>query len=74
MDRLGAASFYPLITLSIGLAMPDTALCRSHHDVSDLASAAKQQAKKQTGNSVFINKRRVPETLAEGRSLQLNIG
>ena len=54
--------------------MPDTALCRSHHDVSDLASAAKQQAKKQTGNSVFINKRRVPETLAEGRSLQLNIG
>ena len=64
MDRLGAAAFYPLITLSIGLASPDPALCRSHHDVAALASDAKQQAKKTTGSAVFVNKRRVPDHLA----------
>ena len=70
MDRLGAASFYPLITLSIGLAMPDTALCRSHHDVAALASAAKLQAKKQSGSALFINKRRVPDNMQEAQLAQ----
>jgi diguanylate cyclase (GGDEF)-like protein len=72
MDRLGVASFYPLLTLSIGLAMPDVALCCSHHDVSELASAAKQQAKKQPSNSIFINKRRAPEIAAASGLAQLN--
>ncbi|GAA0552737.1 bifunctional diguanylate cyclase/phosphodiesterase [Rheinheimera aquimaris] len=66
MDRLGVASFYPLITLSIGLATPDPLLCRSHHDVAALASAAKQQAKKQTGSSIFVNKRRAPDNCQNG--------
>lgn len=72
MDRLGVASFYPLITLSIGLANPDPALCRSHHDVSALASAAKQQAKKQSGSSIFINKRRAPDTVQSSVLPQTN--
>ncbi|MDP2715080.1 bifunctional diguanylate cyclase/phosphodiesterase [Rheinheimera sp.] len=60
-DRLGAESFYPLLSISIGLARPDPALCTSHHDVSALASAAKQQAKKQQGSAIFVNKRRSPD-------------
>ena len=71
MDRLGVASFYPLITLSIGLATPDPLLCRSHHDVAALASAAKQQAKKQTGASIFINKRRAPDTTQSSQNTVL---
>ena len=68
MDRLGVASFYPMITLSIGLASPDLQLCLSHHDVSALASAAKQQAKKQTGSSIFVNKRRSPDNAQGNQS------
>lgn len=65
-DRLGALCFYPLISLSIGLARPDTTLCSSYHDVAALASDAKQQAKKSTGSAVFVNKRRVPDHLVCG--------
>lgn len=61
-DRLGAESFYPLLSLSVGLAQPDPALCTSHHDVSALASAAKLQAKKLQGSAIFSNKRRAPDT------------
>ncbi|MBU2112420.1 MAG: EAL and GGDEF domain-containing protein [Gammaproteobacteria bacterium] len=63
-DRLGNLYFYPLLSLSVGLAMPDTRQCSSHHDIAALASDAKQQAKKLTGSAVFINKRRVPAHLA----------
>ena len=64
-DRLGAPCFFPLLSLSIGLANPDTTLCSSHHDVAALASDAKQQAKKSAGTTVFVNKRRVPAHLAK---------
>lgn len=63
-DRLGSLCFYPLLSLSAGLAMPDASVCSNHHDVAALASDAKQQAKKITGSAVFVNKRRVPEHLA----------
>lgn len=63
-DRLGSPCFFPLLTLSIGLATPDLCQCSNHHDVSALASDAKQQAKKITGSAVFCNKRRVPNHLA----------
>nr|WP_255604591.1 GGDEF domain-containing protein [Rheinheimera maricola] len=57
MDRLGAATFYPLITLSIGLA-----------------SAAKLQAKKQVGESIFINKRRAPDIAQPALLAQADVG
>lgn len=63
-DRLGSLCFYPLLSLSVGLAMPDTTVCSNYHDVAALASDAKQQAKKTVGPAVFVNKRRVPEHLA----------
>lgn len=62
-DRLGSLYFYPLLSLSVGLATPDTRLCSSHHDIAALASDAKQQAKKMAGSAVFINKRRQPDHL-----------
>ncbi|MDP4529569.1 GGDEF domain-containing protein [Alkalimonas delamerensis] len=62
-DRLGAETFYPILTLSIGIATPNIAACRNHHDVADLATAAKQQAKKISGSAIFVNKRQLPETV-----------
>ena len=58
LDRKGERSFFEIATVSIGAAIPDLELCRSHHDVSVLASDAKRMAKKQPGNSLFINQRR----------------
>lgn len=76
-DRLGSPCFYPLLTLSVGLATPDISQCSNHHDVAALASDAKQQAKKISGSAVFCNKRRVPEHLAgvaESPGLQIRTG
>lgn len=69
-DRLGAETFYPIISLSIGLATPHIAGCRSHHDVADLATAAKQQAKKMPGSAIFVNKRQIPD-IVQGSLAQL---
>lgn len=59
-DRTGNHCFFPLLSLSIGCVSPDPVTCKSHHDVATLASAAKHMAKKQTGNSMFIEQRRQP--------------
>ena len=69
-DRLGSLNFYPLLSLSVGLATPDTRLCSSHHDIAALASDAKQQAKKITGSAVFVNKRRQPDHLVAAGASQ----
>lgn len=58
-NRMGEQCFFPLISLSIGIVDPlSTGQCQSHVDIADLASEAKKMAKKQAGNSFFINKRR----------------
>ncbi len=57
-DRQGRAVFFPLLSLSIGVTQPDPARCRSHHDVALLATESKHQAKRQIGNSLFIDRRR----------------
>ena len=71
-DRLGRATFFPLLTLSVGIATPDVKLCTNHHDVAALASDAKQQAKQQPGSSIFVNKRRAPDAAAAEQLTQLN--
>jgi len=56
--RLGEKSFFPLISLSIGLVdLSMTGLCRSHVELADLAAGAKKQAKKMPGNSYFVDRR-----------------
>lgn len=57
-DRTGQMHFFPLISLSVGLVDSEaTGQCQSHVDIADLASEAKKQAKKESGNSFFINRR-----------------
>ncbi len=60
LSRNGERSFYPLLSLAIGVALPDPLLCHSHHDVAALVTAAKHEAKKQSGSTVFVSRRRGP--------------
>ncbi|MBF0422922.1 MAG: EAL and GGDEF domain-containing protein [Magnetococcales bacterium] len=57
-NRKGNPTFFGLISLSIGVAIPDCERCHSYFDVATLASQAKKEAKKQEGNSIFISRRR----------------
>jgi hypothetical protein len=58
LDRQGNKKEFPLISLSIGVTEPDLEKCSSHNEVAELATDAKIQAKLQTGNALFINRRR----------------
>ncbi len=57
-DRRGNAIFHPLPTLSIGCLMVGGEDFHSHHEVSAAVSSAKKQAKKISGNSLFVERRR----------------
>lgn len=57
-DRQGQEQFFPVLSLSIGVVRPDLTLCHSYHEVAALATDAKHQAKLQSGNSLFIERRR----------------
>jgi EAL domain-containing protein (putative c-di-GMP-specific phosphodiesterase class I)/GGDEF domain-containing protein len=59
-DRQGNESFFPLLTLAIGVNRPDPKKCFSHHDVARLATSAKAMAKKQGGNHLFFCRRQGP--------------
>lgn len=58
LDRRGNEVFHPLISLAIGVIQPDSACYASYHQIADLASKAKSEAKKQSGNNLFICRRR----------------
>jgi hypothetical protein len=58
LDRRGTEVFHPLVSLAIGVIQPDAACYASYHQIADLASKAKSEAKKQSGNSLFICRRR----------------
>lgn len=62
-DRQGDQRFHPLISLSIGALIVDTALYHSHHEVSTACVNAKKQAKSIAGNSLFIERRSPQESL-----------
>jgi GGDEF domain-containing protein len=57
-DRQGNEQFFNLLSLSIGVVQPDLEHCYSHHDIAALAAGAKHQAKLQSGNSLFVDRRR----------------
>lgn len=56
--RTGENMFFPLIGLAVGVVAPDVELCDSHHQVAELASAAKKHAKLNLHSSVFFSRRR----------------
>lgn len=59
-DRSGARMFFPILSLSIGVVLPDAQRCHSHNEVAAMASEAKREAKKQPGNSLFVDRRSAP--------------
>ncbi len=76
-DRRGQAQFFPLLSLSIGVVLPDPARCRSYHDVAVLAAEAKHQAKRRRGDvaagALYIDRRRGPDGTPAAAELLLNV-
>jgi diguanylate cyclase (GGDEF)-like protein len=66
-DRQGRLVHHPLPTLSIGAVMVGEGMFNSHYQVAEAATAAKKQAKRITGNSLFVE-RRHPTTPISTRS------
>lgn len=58
-DRQGRIERHPLPTLSIGVIQVAPELFTSHHEVAEAAITAKVMAQKKTGNSLFIERRRL---------------
>jgi len=61
LSRTGESCFYPILSLAIGIALPDPQHCHSHHDVAALSTAAKFEAKRLGGNALFVSRRRGPD-------------
>lgn len=57
ISREGDNRFFPIMTLSIGVATPNINQFFSHHDIANMASQAKHNAKNIIGNSLFIDRR-----------------
>ncbi|UJP04557.1 MAG: GGDEF domain-containing protein [Nitrosomonas sp.] len=57
IDRKGKQVFHSLITLSIGAVLIAPGVFTSHHEIASVATAAKRQAKRIAGNSLFIERR-----------------
>lgn len=58
-NRRGEQVFHPLPSLSLGCLPVSPGMCHSHHEVAAAVSAAKRQAKKTTGSSLFVERRRL---------------
>ncbi len=57
-SRQGEALFFPLTSLSIGAVPVTRGAYRSHHDIAAASAEAKKQAKRNVGNSLFIERRK----------------
>lgn len=60
-DRRGQKVFHPLVCLSLGVVRVEPGQYSSHHQIATAAAEAKKQAKKIPGNSLFIDRRSVPQ-------------
>jgi GGDEF domain-containing protein len=56
-DRRGSQVFHPLVTLSLGVVKVEPRQFSTHHQISTAAADAKKQAKKDAGNSLFVDRR-----------------
>jgi len=56
-DRRGNPVFYPLTALSIGAVRVEPGLYTTHKEVSAAATEAKCQAKRETGHTLFVERR-----------------
>jgi hypothetical protein len=60
-DRQGRIVYHPLPTLSIGVILASAESFHSHHEVAEAATLAKKMAKKKPGNSLFVERRELPQ-------------
>lgn len=67
-NRQGLPVFHDLVTLSLGVAPIPAASGLSSYHVAELAVGAKSQAKKMTGNALFVERRGGIATAASGLS------
>ena len=58
-DRQGNRTFQPLVSISIGAVSANPPYFTSHHEVAVAASRAKKEAKKISGNSLFVERRAI---------------
>ncbi|MEO8599749.1 MAG: GGDEF domain-containing protein [bacterium] len=68
-DRQGVKVFCPLISLSIGIVKVEPGKFYSHHQISTAIAEAKKQAKKISGNSIFIDRRLGPAPAVLSRGI-----
>jgi diguanylate cyclase (GGDEF)-like protein len=64
-DRRGNQVFHPLLSLSLGVVRVEAGHYASHHQIASAAAEAKKQAKKLSGNSLFVERRNMPATKDE---------
>lgn len=57
-NRNGDSSFFPVLSLSVGVVHPDPYKCLSYHEVAELAAQAKKEAKQAEGSFIFVSRRR----------------
>lgn len=57
VNRTGKNTVHPLIALSIGAVQIEPGKFNSHHEISAAAAAAKKQAKRTMGNTLFVERR-----------------
>lgn len=58
-DRNGKPIFHPIVSLSIGAVHVEPGVFESHYQISTAVAEAKKEAKKITGNSLFIERRKL---------------
>ncbi len=58
-SRQGELMTFPLLSLAVGVVRPDLYRCTTHHQVAELAAAAKKEAKKFATSNVFYSRRRI---------------
>lgn len=68
-DRQGRLHFFPVASLSIGAVQVQPGHFADHHEVAAAASAAKREAKKTPGNSLFVERRANPVRVAVEQAL-----
>ncbi|BBI99024.1 diguanylate phosphodiesterase [Ferrigenium kumadai] len=73
-DRQGRIVRHQLPTLSIGAIWVSPELFSSHHEVAEAATAAKKLAKGKPGNSLFIERRRLPHQEQQHEAAALYFG
>lgn len=66
-DRRGNQVFHPLLSLSLGVVRVEAGHYASHHQIASAAAEAKKQAKKLSGNSLFVERRNSPLTKDENQ-------